>query len=68
MKIGQIIGKDNLKNFLKIGVLDRTKFDIEEVGTPLPKKWGDCKLKTVSYGHGITTTPLQIAIGLFNFI
>ena len=62
VKIGQIIGKDNLKNFLKkIGVLDRTKFDIEEVGTPLPFKWGDCKLKTVSYGHGITTTPLQIA-------
>ena len=62
VKIGQIIGKDNLKNFLeKIGVLDRTKFDIEEVGTPLPFKWGDCKLKTVSYGHGITTTPLQLA-------
>ena len=64
MKIGQIIGKDNLKNFLeKIGVLDRTKFDIEEVGTPLPFKWGDCKLKTVSYGHGITTTPIQLAKG-----
>ena len=62
VKIGQIIGKDNLKNFLKkIGVLDRIKFDIEEVGTPLPFKWGDCKLKTVSYGHGITTTPLQLA-------
>ena len=62
VKIGQLIGKDNLKNFLKkIGVLDRIKFDIEEVGTPLPFKWGECKLKTVSYGHGITTTPLQLA-------
>ncbi len=62
VKIGQLIGKDNLKNFLKkIGVLDRIKFDIEEVETPLPFKWGECKLKTVSYGHGITTTPLQLA-------
>ena len=24
---------------------------------------GKCKLKTVSYGHGITTTPIQLAKG-----
>ena len=24
-------------------------------------KWNKCKLETVSYGHGITTTPLQAA-------
>ena len=39
------------------------KFDIEEVGKPLTFKWGDCKLKTASYGHGITTTPIQLAKG-----
>ena len=39
------------------------KFDIEEVGTLLSFKWRDCKLKTVSYGHGITTTPIQLAKG-----
>ena len=37
------------------------KFDIDEVGEPIPFKWGKCKLATVSYGHGITTTPLQLA-------
>ena len=26
-------------------------------------KWRECKLKTVSYGHGITTTPIQLAKG-----
>ena len=26
----------------------------------LPFKWRDCKLKTVSYGHGVTTTPIQL--------
>ena len=30
-------------------------------GKPLKFLWNKCKLETVSYGHGITTTPLQAA-------
>ena len=53
-----------LKSFLeKVGVLNKIDFDIEEVGEPYPFKWGKCKLATVSFGHGITTTPLQLAKG-----
>ena len=64
VKIGQIIGQEKLKSFLKqIGVLNELNFDIDEIGTPLPFTWRDCKLKTVSYGHGITTTPIQLAKG-----
>ena len=64
VKIGQIIGKKKMKEFLGlIGILNKMEFDIEEVGMPLPFTWNDCKLKTVSYGHGITTTPLQLAKG-----
>ena len=64
VKIGQIVGQEKLKNFLeKIGILGQLNFDIEETGKPLPFKWRDCKLKTVSYGHGITTTPIQLAKG-----
>tara|TARA_Y100000992_G_scaffold298871_1_gene264749 strand:+ start:1773 stop:3428 length:1656 start_codon:yes stop_codon:yes gene_type:complete len=64
VKIGQIVGKEKLKKFLeKIGILSQLNFDIEEIGRPLPFKWRDCKLKTVSYGHGITTTPIQLAKG-----
>ena len=37
------------------------EFDIEEMGNPIPFKWGKCKLATSAYGHGITTTPLQLA-------
>jgi cell division protein FtsI (penicillin-binding protein 3) len=55
---------NGLKNFLdKIGILNKINFDIEEVGEPIPFKWGKCKLATVSFGHGITTTPLQLAKG-----
>ena len=41
--------------------MDTLEFDLEEVGKPLPFKWGKCKLATVSFGHGISTTALQIA-------
>jgi len=62
VRIGQKLEIIKLKAFLeKIGVLEKIKFDIEEVGEPIPFKWGKCKLATVSFGHGITTTPLQLA-------
>ena len=64
VRIGQKLGIDKLKLFLdKIGVLNKIDFDIEEVGEPISFKWGKCKLATVSFGHGITTTPLQLAKG-----
>lgn len=64
VRIGQKLDIDKLKFFLeKIGVLNRIDFDIEEVGEPIAFKWGKCKLATVSFGHGITTTPLQLAKG-----
>jgi len=64
VRIGQKLGIEKFKSFLeKIGVLKQIDFDIEEVGRPIPFKWGKCKLATTSYGHGITTTPLQLAKG-----
>ena len=50
------------KSFLsRIGILDKIKFDIEEVGRPIKFNWGKCPLATASFGHGITTTLLQLA-------
>ena len=64
VRIGQKLEIDKLKLFLeKIGILNKIDFDIEEVGEPIPFRWGKCKLATVSFGHGITTTPLQLAKG-----
>ena len=44
----------------KLGVLDVINFDIEEVGIPIKFNWGKCPLATASFGHGITTTLLQL--------
>ena len=62
VRIAQRVGVENYKGFLNtLGLLDKIKFDLEEVGSPLSFRWGKCKLATTSYGHGITTTPLQLA-------
>tara|TARA_Y100000741_G_C18247719_1_gene556140 strand:+ start:179 stop:1870 length:1692 start_codon:yes stop_codon:yes gene_type:complete len=64
VRIGQKLGIEKFRAFLQnIGVINKIDFDIEEVGTPIPFNWGKCKLATASYGHGITTTPLQLAKG-----
>jgi len=64
VRIGQKVGIERFKLFLEnIGVLNKIEFDIEEVGNPISSRWGKCKLATASFGHGITTTPLQLAKG-----
>ena len=62
VRIAQQIGIEKYKNFLNsLGLLKKINFDLEEVGKPLTFKWGKCKLATAAFGHGITTTPLQLA-------
>ena len=62
IRIAQKVGEEKFKKFLNdLGLLNTLDFDIEEIGTPLKFKWGKCKLATSAYGHGITTTPLQLA-------
>ena len=62
IRIAQKVGLEKFKKFLNdLGILDTLEFDIEEIGSPLKFKWGKCKLATTAYGHGITTTPLQLA-------
>ena len=61
VKIGQSIGIEKFKDFItNLNLIQSIQFDIDEVGKPLPFKWGKCKLATASYGHGITTTILQL--------
>jgi cell division protein FtsI (penicillin-binding protein 3) len=58
------LGKNRFKLFLeKIGVLSQIEFDIEEVATQKEFFFGKCKLATAAFGHGITTTILQLAKG-----
>ena len=61
VKIAQEIGEEKYKSFLsKLGITELINFDIQEVGKPIKFNWGKCPLATASFGHGITTTLLQI--------
>jgi len=61
VRIGQKVGQEKFKLFLsKLGILEKINFDIEEVGRPINFTWGKCPLATASFGHGITTTLLQV--------
>ena len=52
--------KKKYKKFIEDSkLLETPDLEIEEVGHPINFNWDKCKLETVSFGHGITTTPLQ---------
>ena len=62
VRIGQSLGIEKFRKFIdKLNLINPVEFDIEEIGVPIPFNWGKCKLATTSYGHGITTTILQLA-------
>ena len=54
------IGVEKYKDFIKKTKLTKNPdIELEEVGVPHKLNWNNCKLETISFGHGITTTPLQ---------
>ena len=54
------IGEEKYNEFIKNTKLTNSpEIELEETGNPHQFKWNKCKLETVSFGHGITTTPLQ---------
>ncbi len=58
--IARKIGEEKYKKFIEASnLLKIPDIQLEEVGKPTKFNWNKCKLETVSYGHGITTTPLQ---------
>ena len=64
VKIAQKLGIEKFVLFLKkIGILEKIEFDIEEVAQVPSLRWGKCKLATASFGHGISTTLLQLVKG-----
>ncbi|HJO71808.1 MAG: penicillin-binding protein 2 [Rhodospirillales bacterium] len=46
----------------RLGLLDASAIELPEVGAPLvPAPWRDINTMTISYGHGIAVSPLQLA-------
>lgn len=61
------IGAERQQEFLKsLGFFEATPFEIIEAanGKPLlPRRWTDLSAVTVSYGHGLSSSPMHLAAG-----
>ena len=61
------IGVERQQKFLKdLGFFEATDYEIVEAagGKPLlPQRWTDLSTVTISYGHGLSTSPMHLAAG-----
>ena len=61
------IGSARQQEFMRdLGFFEQVPVELSEAvgGKPLlPERWGDLSTVTVSYGHGISVTPLHLAVG-----
>lgn len=59
------VGRDNLKQYLKkLGLLNQLQIEIPERSFPLypsDEKWNDLSTVTMSYGYGLSISPLHFA-------
>lgn len=66
-RLAQEIGVQRQRSFLKrLGMLEATGFEIVEAATGkplLPKNWSELSAMTISYGHGLSTSPMHLAAG-----
>jgi cell division protein FtsI (penicillin-binding protein 3) len=64
-RIAQMIGGARQQEFLdRLGLLDPTSLELVEApsGRPLyPDRWGELSTMTISYGHGVSTSPVHLA-------
>lgn len=62
VKISQQFGPEIQKEYMKkFGVLSKVKLELPELGGPLiPKNWTSTSMMTISYGYGVSQTPLQL--------
>jgi cell division protein FtsI (penicillin-binding protein 3) len=66
-RLAQQIGAERQQAFLRrLGMFDPTCFELVEASTgkPLmPSNWSELSTMTISYGHGLSTSPMHLAAG-----
>ncbi|MHA6684040.1 peptidoglycan D,D-transpeptidase FtsI family protein [Mesorhizobium sp. A556] len=64
-KEAEAVGIEGHREFLhRLGLLDRMQTELPEVARPTePRVWKLINSITIAFGHGISTTPLQTAVG-----
>ncbi len=62
LRMAQRIGVERQRDFMdRVGFLRPSPIELPEVSHPLvPKPWREINALTISYGHGITVSPMQL--------
>jgi len=65
-KMALHVGPTGQRKFLKeLGMLEPSPVELAEVGAPLlPTHWRDINAMTISFGHGIAVSPIQLVSGV----
>ncbi|MBP1844306.1 cell division protein FtsI (penicillin-binding protein 3) [Rhizobium petrolearium] len=68
--IADMVGIEGHQQFLaKLGLLSKMKTEMPGVATPTqPRTWKKINSVTISFGHGVATTPLQTAVAAASLI
>lgn len=66
VKMAMDIGTSYQKRFLRnLGMMEQVKIELPEKAQPLsPGNWRTLNTMTISYGHGISVSPLHLAQGI----
>ncbi len=69
-KMAVDVGPKRHKAFLeKLGLLRRPLVELSEVGAPiLPPRWNTLETMTISYGHGLSVSPLQLSTAVGSIV
>jgi cell division protein FtsI (penicillin-binding protein 3) len=69
-KMAVDMGAEGQKKYLRrLGLLDAATLELPEVGKPLfPSPWRQINTMTISYGHGIAVSPVQLASGISSLV
>ena len=66
-RLAQMIGAERQREFLRrFGFLETTGIELAETARARPQfpdRWSEISSVTISYGHGLSTSPMQLAAG-----
>jgi len=69
-KMAMDVGTEGQQDYLgRFGLLRASDLELPEIGAPLlPATWRPINTMTISYGHGIAVSPVQLANGISSLV
>lgn len=64
-RMAMAVGRDGHQDFLhRLGMTSRIPAELPEMAAPLlPGRWADLTTMTIAFGHGLSVTPMHVAMG-----